>query len=84
MTTTAPPARTASRCVRPGRFRPLGWDLARSEWIKLRTVRPTYWMLLLTAVGMGSGAVLTAAYVRHYSSVSAAARRVCSTRPPTA
>jgi ABC-2 type transport system permease protein len=59
--------------VRPGRFRPLGWDLARSEWIKLCTVRSTYWTLLLTVVGMaGFGALLTAAYARHYS---AAARR---------
>jgi len=76
MTATAPPARTSRRPARPGRFRPLGWDLARSEWIKLRTVRSAYWTLVLTAVGMaGFGALLSAAYVRHYGSVSAAARR---------
>lgn len=76
MTTTIPPARPAVEPSRPGRFRPLGWDLARSEWVKLRTVRSTYWTLLLTVVSMaGFGALLTAAYARHYASVSAAARR---------
>jgi ABC-2 type transport system permease protein len=57
MTTTTP----------PGRSRPLSWDLARSEWIKFRTVRSTYWALLLTPAGMaGFGALLTAAYARHH------------------
>ena len=76
MTTTTPPVPATVRPSHPGRFRPLGWDLARSEWIKLCTVRSTYWTLLLTVVGMaGFGALLTAAYARHYNTVSAAARR---------
>lgn len=63
---------TAARPAPPGRSRPLAWDMARSEWIKLRTVRSTYWALLLTPAGMaGFGALLTAAYVRHHE----AARR---------
>jgi ABC-type transport system involved in multi-copper enzyme maturation permease subunit len=50
--------------------------LVRSEWVKLRTVRSTYWTLLLTVAGMaGFGALLTAAYARHYAGVGAAARR---------
>lgn len=76
MTAPAPPARPALRRPSPpGRFRPLAWDLARSEWVKLRTVRSTYWTLLLTAIGMvGFGTLLTAAYARHYTATSTAAR----------
>jgi ABC-2 type transport system permease protein len=75
MTTTTPPVPGTARPARPGRSRPLGWDLTRSEWVKLGTVRSTYWTLLLTVVGMaGFGALLTAAYARHYSTVGAAAR----------
>lgn len=76
MTTTTPPGGSAAQPPRPGRVRPVGWDVARSEWIKLCTVRSTYWTLLLTAAGMaGFGALLCAAYARHYGTVSAAARR---------
>ena len=76
MTSTHPPARATPRPAPASRFRPFAWDLARSEWIKLCTVRSTYWTLVLTAAGMaGFGAVLTAAYARHYGGVSAAARR---------
>jgi ABC-type transport system involved in multi-copper enzyme maturation permease subunit len=77
MTTTTPPARPAATPprVRPGRFRPIAGDVARSEWIKLYTVRSTYWTLLVTAAGMVAfGALLSAAYVRHYSSVSPVSR----------
>ena len=67
MTTTTPPARPAPArpaSARPGRARPLAWDLARSEWIKLCTVRSAYWTLLAAAAGMiGFGALLSAAYV---------------------
>ena len=74
--TTTPPARPAAQSSRPGRLRPAAWDVARSEWIKLCTVRSTCWTLLLTAAGMaGSGALLCAACARHYGTVSAAARR---------
>jgi hypothetical protein len=50
--------------------------MARSEWIKLFTVRSTYWTVLLAAFGMVAfGAVLCAAYARHYGTLSAADRR---------
>jgi ABC-type transport system involved in multi-copper enzyme maturation permease subunit len=76
MTTTTPPARPAAQPSRPGPVRPAAWDVARSEWVKLRTVRSTYWTLLLTGAGMtGFGALLTAAYARHYGTLAAAARR---------
>jgi ABC-type transport system involved in multi-copper enzyme maturation permease subunit len=78
MTTTTPPARPAPARPSParlGRFRPVAWDFARSEWIKLCTVRSTYWTLLAAAVGMvGFGALLSAAYARHYPSTGPAAR----------
>jgi ABC-2 type transport system permease protein len=77
MTTTTPPAGQAQAPppARPGRSRPIGLDLARCEWIKLGTVRSTYWTLLATTVGMvGFGALLTAAYARHYSSANAAGK----------
>src|SRR5260370_5141453 len=73
--TTTPPAPARPALARPERFRPLGLDLAHSEWTKLRTVRSTYWTLLVTAAGMVAfGALLTAAYGRHYGSARPAAR----------
>jgi ABC-2 type transport system permease protein len=76
MTTTTPPPGQAQPLpppARPGRARPIGLDLARCEWIKLGTVRSTYWTLLATTVGMaGFGALLTAAYARHHGSASPA------------
>jgi ABC-2 type transport system permease protein len=76
MTTTTPPAgqpQTLPPPARPRRSRPIGLDLARSEWIKLATVRSTCWTLLATAAGMvGFGALLTAAYAWHNSSASPA------------
>jgi ABC-2 type transport system permease protein len=69
--TTTRPARPASA----GRYRPVAWDAARAEWIKLYTVRSTYWTLIAAAAGMiAFGALLCAAYVRHYPSTSPAAR----------
>jgi ABC-type transport system involved in multi-copper enzyme maturation permease subunit len=48
------------------RFRPLIGDLARSEWIKLRTLRSTWWTLLAAVIAMtGFGGLLSAAYARH-------------------
>lgn len=74
MTTT--PARPAPAASRP---RPLAWDLARSEAIKLGTLRSTYWTLLLTAAGMVAfGALLCAAYARHYTGQAPAARAAFS------
>jgi ABC-2 type transport system permease protein len=37
---------------RPRASRPLGPDLLRAEWTKLRTVRSTWWALALAAFGM--------------------------------
>jgi ABC-2 type transport system permease protein len=77
MTTTTPPTRSApalGAVARPDRFRPLAVDVARAEWTKLRTVRSTYWTLLVTAVGMVAfGGLLSAAYVRHYDGAAAQA-----------
>lgn len=67
------PARPSLR--RPDKFRPLFLDLAHSEWIKLRTVRSTYWTLLVTALGVvAAGAALSGAYAKHYQGLSAAAK----------
>ncbi len=46
--------------------------MKRAQWAKLRSVRSTYWTLLVAAAGMvGFGALLCAAYVRHYTSETA-------------
>lgn len=53
----------ARRVTRPAASRPLLPDLLRSEWTKLRTVRSTYWTLLVMALAMvGLGALFTARY----------------------
>jgi ABC-2 type transport system permease protein len=42
---------------------------ARSEWIKLRTVRSTIWALVLTVIfAIGLGALFTAIEVAHWAS----------------
>ena len=75
MTVTSHRARAAGRSPARSRFRPIIAGLVRSEWIKLGTVRSTYWSLACAAIGMvGLGGVLSAAYVRHYATVPAAAR----------
>lgn len=77
MTTTTPPTRsvTGAAVAPPDGFRPLLLDVARAEWIKLRTVRSTYWTLLVTAVGMVAfGTILTIAYAHHYQGSSAAGK----------
>jgi ABC-2 type transport system permease protein len=67
MTATTPVSPPVRAVPRPDRFRPLAVDIVRGEWTKLRTVRSTYWTLLVAAVGMVAfGALLSAAYVRHY------------------
>lgn len=84
MTATARPAQAPAppSLARSGRFRPVILDITRSEWIKLRTVRSTYWTLLATAAGMaGFGSLLCAAYVRHYGSASPAARAAFDPAP---
>lgn len=46
-------------------------DAVRSEWVKLRTLRSTYWSLLSAAVlVMGLGAVFAFAYASSYAAAS--------------
>jgi ABC-2 type transport system permease protein len=58
MNTTAPasipqpPAPTPTPMEPPPAARPLGLDLVRAEWTKLRTLRSTWWTLTLTVAGM--------------------------------
>jgi len=50
-------------------------DAVRCEWVKLRTVRSTYWSLLAAALlVVGLGAVFSLAYASRYSSLSATAK----------
>ncbi len=64
---------TASASPRTGQARPLIGDLARSEWIKLRTLRSTGWTLLAAVIAMtGFGGLLSAAYARHLTPASRA------------
>ena len=46
-------------------------DALRSEWVKLRSVRSTFWALAVTvALGVGLGALISAATARGYASSS--------------
>ena len=46
-------------------------DVLRSEWVKLRSVRPTFWPLTVTVVlGVGLGAVISAVTARAYAKMS--------------
>lgn len=66
--------RPATSRARAGRW-PVLAGVAHAEWVKLCTVRSTYWTLACAAAGMvGFGALLTAAFVRHYVTLSAAGR----------
>lgn len=59
--------------TRPDTTRPIVPDVVRSEWTKLRSVRSTYWTLLVAAVAMvGLSALLSSIYVGRYASLSAA------------
>jgi hypothetical protein len=51
MTTTSPPALT--RAQPPARFR----DLIAAEWIKIRSLRSTFWTLAVTALVVIAAAV---------------------------
>jgi len=66
-TALAPSAPTAER-TRPA-YRPATFaDAARAEWTKLRTVRSTYWCLLVAVVlGVGLGVLVSAISASHYS-----------------
>jgi ABC-2 type transport system permease protein len=46
-------------------------DVLRSEWVKLRSVRATFWALTVTVVlGVGLGAVISAATAHAYAKMS--------------
>ena len=55
-------------------FRPATfWDVLRSEWTKLRSVRSTFWALTVTVVlGIGLGAAITAVAAHSYANESIA------------
>lgn len=50
------------------RYRPATFaDVVRSEWTKFRTIRSTYWSLLVAAVlGIGLGALISGLSAAHY------------------
>jgi ABC-2 type transport system permease protein len=61
------------RRVHPGRYR--FTDVARMEWIKLRTLRSTGWMTLILAGGMlGLAVLVLAQYPSHWAQMPAADR----------
>ena len=67
MTTATLPTRSVPALARPDTHRPLFSDVVRSEWLKLRSVRSTYWTLLVTALAMiGLGALFCATFVSHH------------------
>jgi len=69
-TTAAHPARAAR--VMPSHDAPILPDVLRSEWTKLRSVRSTYWTLLVAAIStIGLSALICSVYVSHYSHLSA-------------
>lgn len=81
MTTTAaattPPPAAATRLARPAPGRPVFPDVLRSEWTKLRSVRSTFWTLVLTAVAtIGLSALLCAVFVAGYDKLSPAKRAI--------
>jgi ABC-2 type transport system permease protein len=50
-------------------------DVLRSEWVKLRSVRSTFWALTVTVVlGVGLGAVISAVTAHAYARFSVAAK----------
>ena len=61
---TGPDHRAAFRAATFG-------DVLRSEWVKLRSVRSTFWALTVTVVlGIGLGAVISAATAHAYARLS--------------
>lgn len=60
---TAPPP-AQRRAYRPATF----LDAVRSEWTKLRSVRSTYWALIVAGVlGIGLGALISGVSAHHYA-----------------
>jgi ABC-2 type transport system permease protein len=65
---TGPDHRAAFRAATFG-------DVLRSEWVKFRSVRSTFWALTVTVVlGVGLGAVISAAAAHGYAKSSASAK----------
>lgn len=65
--TTPPPA--MERALPPGRYG--FFDLVKSEWTKIRTVRSTMWTLgVVVVLGIGIGALVTALTRSHWSSMN--------------
>ena len=65
--TTPPPA--LEKTLPPGRYS--FFDLVRSEWTKIRTVRSTMWTIGMTVVlGIGIGALVTALTRSHSASMN--------------
>lgn len=68
MTVTNPPAAMV-KALPPGRYG--FFDLVRSEWTKIRTVRSTMWTIGLTIfLGIGISALVTALTRSHWSSMN--------------
>ena len=68
MTSTIAPPPSIPVGPRPA-FRPATFaDVMRSEWTKLRSVRSTYWALIVAAIlGIGLGALISAVSANHYA-----------------
>jgi ABC-2 type transport system permease protein len=69
-TLTPPPAPASAVAVLPRpTFRPATFaDAMRSEWTKLRSVRSTYWGLIVAAIlGIGLGALISGISASHYA-----------------
>src|ERR1700689_123528 len=63
-----PPPPPVAALPRPT-FRPATFaDAMRSEWTKLRSVRSTYWALIVAAIlGIGLGALISGISASHYA-----------------
>jgi ABC-2 type transport system permease protein len=64
LTVETAPSPNRRQTYRPATF----WDVVRSEWTKLRSVRSTYWALVVAAIlGIGLGALISAISANHYA-----------------
>jgi ABC-2 type transport system permease protein len=64
MAVNTPPAPARRRAYRPANF----LDAVHSEWTKLRSVRSTYWALIVAAfLGIGLGALISGISAHHYA-----------------
>ena len=72
------PAAGQRRAYRPATF----LDALRSEWTKLRSVRSTYWALIVAAVlGIGLGALISGVSANHYATDPTVQSELESRRP---